>query len=187
MDFTLETGVGAAEMPSAPAETAEQRRLRWKPNQDQMDLLSARLGEIPADEQALVRALYLDGKPSPEIASLSGSEARSVRRRARRIAERMLSDEFVFVLRTRNFWPAKRRRLASAVFVRGLPIKQAAKKLRISYYEARREHRILLGLFDASCAGESRGGRVPFETTEASGAPARKSIATSRTIEAGRN
>ena len=183
MDFTLETGVGATEMPSAPAASVEQRRLRWKPNQDQIDLLSARLGEIPIEEQALVRALYLDGKPSPEVASLSGSEARSVRRRARRIAGRMLSDEFVFVLRTRNLWPAKRRRLANAIVVRGLSIKQAAKKLRISYYEARREHRILLGLYDASCAGEKRGGRLSFDEPQATST----SAAPSCTIDAGRN
>ena len=155
MDIALETGVPHA---SDPPEADHSRRLRWQPNPDLRDLLATRLDELPAAEQALIQYLYLDGRPTAEVAALVEQDPRSVRRRGRRIASRVLSGEFAFVLRQRNLWPIRRRRLATAVFLHGKSVRKAAAELGISEYLARREHRVILGLYEAFCAAE-RGGR----------------------------
>jgi hypothetical protein len=157
MDFTLETGVPADADTPRPAEVDQLQRLRWHPNPDQLDLLSTRLDELASDEQALVRALYLDQRTPAEIAPLLGMDERSVRRRAKRIADRVLSGEFAFVIRSRDLWPFKRRRVATAIFVRGLSLNAAAADLGLSTYRVRQERAMVLALYDASRALQRTG------------------------------
>lgn len=133
--------------------------LRRKANPDVQDLLRARMDVLDADEQALLRAMYFDGKSAVELAALTGDRPRAVRRRARRIASRVLSAQFIFVQRQKDLWPVPRRRVAVEVFVHGRSLREAAAGLRMNLYTVRRHHEAVLAMFETFGGANERGQR----------------------------
>jgi DNA-directed RNA polymerase specialized sigma24 family protein len=99
----------------------------------------ARLADdLAPDDRALIRAVYADGKTAVDVARLSGADPRAVRRRVRRLTRRVLSPEYLFVLRHKDRWPAPRRRVAVACFLHGRTMRDAARQLRMPLYTVRR-------------------------------------------------
>ena len=103
---------------------------------------------LPAD-RALIEAIHRDGLSAQEVAALTGAPARTVRRRARLLAERLLSPRFAFVLLRREQWPAGRRRVAAACVLQGRTMRATARHLRLSLHAVRKEMSIIDALFEA--------------------------------------
>jgi transposase len=121
----------------------------------EVDRLLMRADHLVQEERALIRALYMDGRSSREVAELIGADPRSVRRRARRIAMRVLSPEFTFVLRQREQWGPTRRRIATVVVLQGKSMRQAAAMLELSLHTVRHHFHAVAALFEAAQAKEA--------------------------------
>lgn len=137
--------------------------LRRAVRREQIQLLldRAELAELPANERALLHAAFVDGHSAIEIAALARSAsgapvggevvtARSVRRRIRRLVERVMSPRFLYVVRHQGAWPQNRRRVAEACVLRGLSLRDAAAELGLSLHVVRRQHEVIETLFDAA-------------------------------------
>jgi DNA-directed RNA polymerase specialized sigma24 family protein len=133
--------------------------LRKRAKPDVRDLLITRMEHVAAEEQAVIRAIYLEGMSAVELGRLKGENPRYVRRRARRIASRVLSGEFIFVLRSRELWPPTRRRIATEVFVHGRSLRETAERLRMSLHSVRRHHEIVLAMYQTLGALRTGGER----------------------------
>lgn len=113
--------------------------LRRSLGERELDRLRLRLEHLPARERALLTAMFIDGHGACEIAPLMGISARTVRRRIRRSAARVLSELFGFVLRERERWTPLRRRVAVLSVVEGLPTREVARQAGVTLHVVRRE------------------------------------------------
>lgn len=124
--------------------------------------LAARADLLPPEDRALLKAVYERGMPVARLAELRGgpAEAGTLRRRLRRLVERVLSPEFEFVARHRAGWSAARRRIATAMVLHGLSQRQAAAALGLSPHVVRRHRDAVRALFDAAvgAGGSGRSG-----------------------------
>ncbi len=117
---------------------------------DLSDQVARRAAHLPPADRALLLAALDRGIPTTELAAMSGRDVRSVRLRVRRLARRVLSEPYAFVLRNRGSWPLLRRRIATAVIVHGQTVKQAAAETGTSFYNARKHMDAIQFLIDAS-------------------------------------
>jgi DNA-directed RNA polymerase specialized sigma24 family protein len=157
----------------AAAETTWGGDLRRSQRREAVQVLldRAQAAELPSEQVALLRAAYADGRSAIEIAALVSAASidpthaadaprdptiprvsatpRAIRRRLRRLSRRVMSPQFIFVLRHRDTWPPSRRRVATACVLHGLSLRQAAASLRLSLYTVRRHHDAIGALFES--------------------------------------
>lgn len=112
--------------------------LRRKRHRDLAQQLVDRASALDPADRLLVEAHFRDGVPIRELAIVTGHAARSLRRRIRRLAERLRSDRFLFVARHMHQWPAPRRRVAAACVLRGMTQRQTAQQLGLTCHAVRR-------------------------------------------------
>jgi DNA-binding NarL/FixJ family response regulator len=129
--------------------------LRRKHAEELVERLLQRAVCLPAADLALLRAVYRDGHSTVELARVLGSEPRHLRRRLRQVAARVLSPEFIYVLRHRDSWPPERSRVATACILHGKTFRQAARELKRSVYTVRMQYREVM----AAMEGEERATR----------------------------
>lgn len=109
----------------------------------------ARFGEHLSDsDRALIRAYFDEGRSASEIARLARSTPKTVLRRIDRIAARISSPGFVFVLNHRKAFVATRARIATACIIHGLSMRAAARQLRLSVYLVRTHLQAVQGMID---------------------------------------
>lgn len=107
---------------------------------------------LPSD-RALVVAVYGQGMRASDVAAAAGLGARVVRRRLRRLCERVLSELFWFVVGARDAWPSVRRRVATACVLQGRSKRETARFLQVTLHRVRAELAVVEALF-----AERRGG-----------------------------
>jgi DNA-directed RNA polymerase specialized sigma24 family protein len=95
--------------------------------------------ELDPADRAVLHGVYQLGMTVADLASVLGRQQRTVRQRIARLAQRISSPEFQFVLRHRRSWPAARRAIAERVILRGRSQRDVARELGISIYRVRRE------------------------------------------------
>ena len=121
---------------------------------------------LTPDEQALLRAVYHDGITISDLATMSGRSHAAMRARLRRIVARLEDPCFTFVLATRESWPPAMRRVATACFLHGWPMRRAAVQCNMSIAAVRRYRDTIAALCAAQheaagrhpSAGAPRGG-----------------------------
>ncbi len=111
-------------------------RRRVEPGLVELILLRAEF--LAQGDRALLEAYFRRGVPVEELAALEGRTGRAVRRRITVLCERVLDDMFVYVMRSRERFGTKRRRVAEAVYLWGLSRRVAAVRLGMSLYTVRR-------------------------------------------------
>jgi len=117
---------------------------------DHAEIIAARAEHILPEDRDLIRAVFADGMPVSTLARLTGVDPRGLRRRVRALARRVLSDRFVFVLRSRSGWPATRRRVATACVLQGRSLRATARHLRLTLHAVRRHMDAVNALYDES-------------------------------------
>ncbi|MBL0928148.1 MAG: hypothetical protein IBJ11_10940 [Phycisphaerales bacterium] len=117
-------------------------------------MLAARAMFLEPDERALVLSIYRERLTVKAAAGMLGQKPATVRARLRRLTRRLLSDEFAFVMRQRERWPARRRRIATAVVLHGRTYRAAARALGLTYDAVRREM-LVVRTVHASARGET--------------------------------
>ncbi len=138
---------------------------RKRPDQAQIDAILRRARWLDPDDAALLRAVYEQARPVAEIARLLDVDPRSVRRRVRILSERVLHPRFLVAARVVRpdadlrrlvpepdpaAWPPNRRRVAEAMVIRGLNMRDASIALGLSLHTVRRHIDAIHALADAA-------------------------------------
>ncbi|SRR5690606_6863023 len=100
-------------------------------------------------DQALVHSVYDRGIRVAELARATRSRPAAVRRRLHRIAKRLRSPLFRYVMCNSCHWPLHRRRIAEAVILRGEPQREAAARLGVTLHQLRQEILRIHALYEA--------------------------------------
>lgn len=131
-------GVGAPAVgPLGPVPA--QLDLRRTAHRDYAEHVVARAQALPREERAILESVFGDGLTIARLAALRGVSPRPLRRKIRLLLGRVLSDRFAFVLRESPAWPDRRRRIATAVYVHGLSMRDAAEGLGTTLHTVRTE------------------------------------------------
>ena len=123
--------------------------LRRKRQRDLADSILSRAEYLARPDRTLILAVYEDNRRISHLARMMGLHPRSLRRRIRRLIERMMSPKFAFVAARRDQWSATQRRVATACVLHGLSIKAASEQLKLSHYTVRKHCDIVQTLFSA--------------------------------------
>jgi len=116
-----------------------------------VERMLARASVLASEDRELLRLAFDVGLPVSRIGALMGSgDERAIRRRIRRLARRVMSEQFVFVLAQRDRWPQSRRRIATETVVHGRSIRAAALSLGTTLYQVRRHRATVLAMFEAA-------------------------------------
>jgi hypothetical protein len=90
-------------------------------------------------DRVLVQAVYRRGLTASDFATVTGQDARTIRRQLNRIMRRLRSPLFRFVVRERVHWPPLRREIAEAVVLRGEVQRMVAQRLNVPLHRVRHE------------------------------------------------
>lgn len=112
--------------------------LRRRRQEGDIDVLLRRAEALPKQDRLVLQSILRDGKSSVLVAGLLETKPRAIRRRTKRLIARLVSHEFLFVLRESATWPPTRRRVAEACVVEGKSARQASTDLRITFHSVRR-------------------------------------------------
>jgi DNA-directed RNA polymerase specialized sigma24 family protein len=124
--------------------------LRRKRQREIVERMLERASCLPPPDLALLRAAYEDGRSAVELALLLGHDPRSLRRKLKRLSARVMSPEFLFVLRHRERWSPLRRKVATACILHGQSQRSAAQTLKLSLHTVRRNHLAVLAMYEAA-------------------------------------
>jgi transposase InsO family protein len=103
----------------------------------QEPLLWQRAGLLEEIDRELLKSVLLDGLPVSRVSRLMGQPAVLLRRRVRRLLNRLQSPEFLAAARSLPHLDGRQGGLARMILCQGLSLRQAARILHISYFEAR--------------------------------------------------
>ena len=117
------------------------------------EIVMGRAEALPMRDQALLRAVLVDGRSSVQVAVLARCDPRGVRRRVTKLIARVLSPMFLFVLREQAQWAPSRRIVARMTVLEGRSMREAAATLKTSLYNARRHYEAILSQFETTPAG----------------------------------
>jgi DNA-directed RNA polymerase specialized sigma24 family protein len=123
--------------------------LRRKRQREMADSIISRAEYLTGPDRTLVLAVYEDNRRMSDLARMMGIHPRSLRRRVRRLIERMMSPKFAFVASRRDQWASTQRRVATACVLHGLSIRAAADQLKLSHYTVRKHCDIVQTLYAA--------------------------------------
>lgn len=137
--------------------------LRRGVRRDLAEVLMSRATLLSELDRYLVQGVFRDGRPLTELAALWEGDGpgprptpKALRRRLRRLVERVLSPRFEFVAAHRHRWPPTRRRVATACVLHGLSCREAADKLRLSIHLVRRHMDAVETVYGAMASGGGR-------------------------------
>jgi DNA-directed RNA polymerase specialized sigma24 family protein len=134
------------------AEPEAEARLTLPRKRSLAEQVVARAYLLNSTDRAFLLAAFDDGRSAADLGRLTGVSPRSVRRRLRRLADRVLSSRFLFVGKAMHRWPPTRRRVAEAVVLRGLSMRQAAQEMKISVYVVRAHMNAINAMFSGAMA-----------------------------------
>ncbi len=123
--------------------------LRRRRTRSQAQALTARARHLEARERRLIEDLFEAGRPCSLIAAELGRDARNVRREVRVITRRLLDPRFEFVTTNADRWRPTRQRIARALYVQGLGLRETARHLGLSLYSVRQHRDAIEALFEA--------------------------------------
>jgi hypothetical protein len=101
-------------------------------------------------ERHLLEATFHDGLSCALLAAQLGREPRGLRREVRALTRRVLDPRFAFVAALAPRWRPTRRRVAEAVFLRGLSLRKAARELGMSLYSVRLHRDAVQSVFEGA-------------------------------------
>jgi DNA-binding transcriptional regulator LsrR (DeoR family) len=105
----------------------------------------------------LLRSVYDRGMSASELAQAVGVRPRTVRRRVRRLVQRVSSPAFTFIVRAEHAWPHRRRLIGHLFFLQGRTQRAVAARLGMSVHQVRREIDHIRGLMDQASSGPDGG------------------------------
>ena len=156
--------------PRTPRAPQQPRRLRRSHPRLEPQVL-ARARWLPPADTALLEAYYADGLTIRRIAEMLDDSPRAVSRRLRILVERIHCPRFLAVARAAhpdpelrrlfgepdpNLWTPTRKRVADAVYIRGLNMRHASQHLHLSLHTVRRHIDAINAIVNASTTEGAR-------------------------------
>lgn len=121
------------------------RRLQPEPVVEAVLTLARHVGR---GERMLVEAVLRDGHTLHAMAEMSGERPRALRRRYRRVVQRLIQHRFAFVAAHARTWPDRRRLVGTLHILRGRTIRETARHLGLTEHATRRELSVIDGLLE---------------------------------------
>lgn len=110
--------------------------LRRTPTRLVAEYVAARRELLPVEERALVEQVFVQGRAMSDLAALTGTTTRGMRRRVKKVVERITARTFDLVAFHSAGWPTVMIAVGTAVYIRGRTIRQAAAELGLPYRAA---------------------------------------------------
>ena len=140
--------------------------MRIEPSEAMAENLKSRQGwagrllelaeHLESADRALIRSIYYRGMSAAEFARAARAHPRTVSHRLRRLVERMTSPTFLRIIDRRRAWPEQQRKVAEAIFLRGLSQRDTARRLDVSLHTVRRESDRIRAIIELGGTNASR-------------------------------
>lgn len=95
--------------------------------------------QIPEPQRRFLEAVLREGQPLSELAATTAQSTSTLRRRYRRIINRLIEPRFGFVLTHRSSWPPQRRLVGTLHLVEGRTQRDTARRMGTTVHVVRRE------------------------------------------------
>ncbi len=115
-------------------------------SRDYAERMLLRAALLAPGDRELIDMVWGEGRSAESVACLLGVPVRRVRTRLRSLGDRMMSRRFVGVMRGRDAWPDRRRRVATLVVLEGETLRATSARLGITLHQVRTEMAIIEGL-----------------------------------------
>lgn len=112
---------------------------------------------LPSDERQLLVAIYGRGMAVSEVAGMLGAPERQLRRRVRALVRRVCDPNFDAAVRLSPELPRQLRQVARLKAIEGLPMRQIAQRLGVSYHTVRKHYDAFRALIEAAGSRTSPG------------------------------
>ncbi|MDF1809426.1 MAG: hypothetical protein P1U42_07000 [Phycisphaerales bacterium] len=103
----------------------------------------------PADRE-LVLAMFRDGKSAVTISQLMNESPRNIRRRVRKLIERLNDPRVAYVVAHHKGWSKSRRAIAHSLFIKGKSMRETTEELGLSFYSVRKHRETIEAMCVAS-------------------------------------
>lgn len=123
--------------------------MKYEPDTRLRDLLRRRqewakrlldhIDDLDRQDRAVLHGVYRLGMTVTDLAAALGLQPRTVRQRVLRLAQRVISPEFQYIVHHRRSWPKSRRAIAERVILRGRAQREVAEELGLSIHRVRQE------------------------------------------------
>jgi len=133
----------------ADANTDARQKQHALTRRDHIERLLDRAAYLDPPDRTLLRQVFDQGVAPRDIALLTGRTTRQVQNRIHRLLRRLNHPDTLRVLRHHRDWPETTQRVAFALHLRGLPQREAARQLDLTYHQVRKQHQHLRGLLAA--------------------------------------
>lgn len=105
---------------------------------------------LPAEERQLLIAIYGRGMAVSEAAAMLGTPERQLRRRVRALVRRVCDPAFDAAVRLSPDMPRQLRQVARLKAIEGVPMRQIAQRLGVSYHTVRKHYDAFRALIEAA-------------------------------------
>lgn len=105
---------------------------------------------LPAEERHLLIAIYGRGMAVSEAAAMLGTPERQLRRRVRALVRRVCDPTFDAAVRLSPDMPRQLRQVARLKAIEGVPMRQIAQRLGVSYHTVRKHYDAFRALIEAA-------------------------------------
>ncbi|MEQ9096212.1 hypothetical protein AY599_08585 [Leptolyngbya valderiana BDU 20041] len=105
---------------------------------------------LPPEERQLLIAIYGRGMAVSEAAVMLGTPERQLRRRVRALVRRVCDPTFDAAVRLSPDMPRQLRQVARLKAIEGLPMRQIAQRLGVSYHTVRKHYDAFRALIEAA-------------------------------------
>lgn len=122
--------------------------LRRVPDRDTIETLLQRARYLMPEDGAILIACYQDGLRISDLANLRQISIRTMRRHIKRLAIRIISPIFEYVMLYESSWPATRARIARAVYLQGQSLRAVADSLHMSLHIVRRQAQCIRAIYE---------------------------------------
>ena len=122
--------------------------LRRVPDRDTIETLLQRARYLMPEDGAILIACYQDGLRISDLANLRQMSIRTMRRHIKRLAIRIISPIFEYVMLYESSWPATRARIARAVYLEGQSLRAVADSLHMSLHIVRRQAQCIRAIYE---------------------------------------
>lgn len=130
---------------------SEDMDLRKKREHSLTDRIVARAIWLEVDDREVVLSMFRDGQSANIIAHRLNQDPRQVRRRIKKLVNRLNDPRIAYVVAHHEQWSKTRRSIAQSLFIQGRSIRETVDDLGVSFYSVRKHREAI----DAMCAAST--------------------------------
>ncbi len=131
------------------------RRTEASYAQDEVSLWADFLADA---DRAVLQSVFLHNMQIRSIAAAGKTSADTLRKRIRRLLQRITSADFQFIARHLDVLPPPTKAIAKLCILQGFSISQAAEKLRLAPNYVRQHRRMAVPILTSLVASNTKGG-----------------------------